>query len=251
MLGFITTRLKSIPILAIASKMNFVSITAYLIGYAAWYVASLLYPNHPKSQRNWYDFSSYKYQYQAAALLGAIATILCITAPASTLIAAWIYAWSNLIWAVGEYHKNKFQTLQNDEDFSREKQALYFRFTVLVASGSTIAAILSTMTNVMPETIFFINPIASIVGGVFMAASLYYWGKTAFYTPKNAANAVESIERRDNKIVNRQGFINIESVELNYINDINYPPLFTKTTHIVGVVAPNDTSVINRRCVLL
>ncbi len=183
MLGFISTRLKSIPIAVLATKLNIISMAAYLIGYSAWYVATFMYPNHPKLKKNWYGFASYKYQYQAAAFLGTLATLMCIFTPFVAITAAWIYALSNIIWVIGEHHKNKFQIKQKDEDYSLEKQSLYFRFTVLVAIGSTLSALFSTAVILIPEAAFFINPLAFVLSLFFMFTSLTYWGKAAFYTP--------------------------------------------------------------------
>ena len=185
LLGFISGRLKSIPIATLASKLNFISLGAYLIGYTTWSAAIFFYPNHPKLQYHWYGFSQFKYQYQASALLGSIATIACILVPTEVLLITWIFALSNIIWTIGEHHKNQFKTqaLNNEPDYSKEQQRLYFRFALIVTTSSMLTAILLTGAALMPTAAFVMVPMSSIVGVVLLFPSLYYWGKSAFYQP--------------------------------------------------------------------
>lgn len=229
MLGFISAKLKNIQIASIASKLNLVSIAAYLMGYTAWYVATFLYPHHPKLQTNWYGFAPYKYQYQAAAFLGAIASTICLLAPEMALAAAWVYVFSNLIWAIGEHHKGKYQTINVGDDYSPEKQAHYFRFTLLVAIGSTLSAILTTASILMPAAANVIMTVNSIISVIFMFASFYYWFKAAFYTPAPINHLIHAPEATDTCTQL------LEKLSLNQANapstntdhdDTSYPSLF-------------------------
>ena len=244
MLGFISAKLKNIQLASIASKLNLISIAAYLIGYTAWYVATFLYPHHPKLQNNWYGFAPYKYQYQAAALLGAIASTICLFVPELALAAAWIYVLSNLIWAIGEHHKGKYQTINTVDDYSPEKQALYFRFTLLVAIGSTLSAILTTASILMPAAANIIMPVNSISSIIFMFTSFYYWLRATFYTPPPINHPTRTLETIDTytQLSEQLSFnpanikIQAPAINTDIHNDTNYAPVFHRVNSNAKVI---------------
>lgn len=195
MIGFISTRLKSIPNASIAAILNIISLGAYLIGYLAWWIGTCLYPNHPKLQDSWYGFAEFKYQYQAAALLGFFATFIIIISATLTILATWMYAISNLLWVIGEHHKGTYQEIQSCDHQSIEKQSLYFRFVLLVTIGSIVTAGFSTAAFLIPQAAFLINQISSAVGILFMCTSLYYLKKYTFYTPVTTEQPLENIRQ--------------------------------------------------------
>lgn len=177
--GAISARLKSIPIFLVAAIFNLSSVFAYLIGYVLWYVAAFLYPDHPRQRDSWYGFAQFKEQYQMAALLGTMATIgtiLCLISPTLIVPTAWLYALSNLIWSIGEYHKKENPPLDNEE-YSSVKQALYFRYTLTVAMNSVLAAISATAIFLLPSATFIIVTTATVIGFGIAIASAYYLGK--------------------------------------------------------------------------
>lgn len=179
-IGFLTSKLKNIPIALVASVLNAVSLVAYLIGYVAWSIASFLYPNHPRKQSQWYGFVPFKQQYQMAALLGTLATVLCLTTSV-LLAAAWLYTLSNMIWNIAEYHKME-NPPRDDVHYSSTKQSTYFHYTLLVTITSSIAAIGLSIASLIPAFAVTTLSIASIVGTGFTIASLHYWSKCAFGT---------------------------------------------------------------------
>ena len=181
-IGFLTSKLKNVPIALVTTVLNLVSLLAYLVGYLAWSVAVLLYPDHPRKQDQWYGFAQFKQQYQAAAVLGTLATILCLTTP-FLLASAWIYTASNLIWNIGEYHKKQNPPTYNTQ-YSSTKQAIYFRYTVLVTITSAIAAVALSIAFLLPSIAITTLSLASVVGTGLTIASLNYWTQCAFGTFK-------------------------------------------------------------------
>ena len=179
-IGFLTSKLKNIPIAIVSSVLNAVSLVAYLIGYIAWSIAAFLYPEHPRKQSQWYGFVQFKQQYQMAALLGTLATVLCLTT-SLLLTAAWLFTISNLIWNIAEYHKKENPPI-DEANYSSTKQKTYFHYTILVTITSSIAAIGLSIASLIPALAVITLSAASIVGTGFTIASLHYWSKCAFGT---------------------------------------------------------------------
>ncbi len=198
--GFISTKLKNIPITIVAVALNIVSLFSYLIGYVAWYLAASLYPNYPRKNDTWYGFAEFKNQYQIAALLGTIAaitTIACILVPPLILPTAWLYTLSNLVWSISEHHK-KENPPPDDEQYSGLRQALYLRYALLVTSSSALAAITTTATFLFPPAALIIITTSTIIGIGLTIASLYYWAKCAFgtYPPDNVNHSYNQFSRQ-------------------------------------------------------
>ncbi len=191
--GFITARLKNIPIIVVSSAFNLVSLFAYLVGYVAWYLAALLYPDHPRKHNYWYGFAQFKEQYQIAALLGAIATIMCLMVPLLIIPTAWLYAVSNLIWSISEYHKKENPSL-NDEQYSSTRQSLYLHYALLVTTSSILTAIAAT-TVLFPPAAFVVITATTIISVGLTMASLYYWGTCIFcdHPPDRVAHSYSKL----------------------------------------------------------
>lgn len=179
LLGFFASKLKATPILLVSAIFNIVSLAAYLVGYIVWFVASLFYPPHKRQTESWYGFAQFKDQFQAAALIGTAATILCIIAPTFILPAAWFYVISNTLWSIGEYHK-KASPSQEDKEYSSAKQAIYFRYTLLVTSSSLIGAAASTIALIYPATAMLLIPASTTVVMSLILISTYYWAECSF-----------------------------------------------------------------------
>ncbi|WP_133127429.1 hypothetical protein [Legionella nagasakiensis] len=179
--GFIISKLKNIPILLLASILNLISLIAYLIGYTAWFLATLFYPHHPRKREAWYGFSEFKDQYQAAAVIGTVATILCFLCPlypSLILPAVWLFTVSNLVWTIGEYHKYKKPPV-NDEHYSSLRQETYLRYVLLTTVVSAITALAATVGFLFPPASMAIL-LASIIGNGLTVVALYYWKKSTF-----------------------------------------------------------------------
>ena len=179
LVGFISSKLKNIPIFIVTAILTPVSLGAYLIGYIAWYMASLFYPDHPRKNDSWYAFAKFRQQYQFAALLGTMATIMCVVSPPLLIPTAWLYTGSNLMWSISEYHK-KENPLPDDKRYSSARQSIYLRYAILVTISSILTAITATVVFFFPPTALFVLTCSSIFGTALTIASLYHWGKCAF-----------------------------------------------------------------------
>lgn len=197
LIGFFSTRLKSVPFFLISTIFNVVSLAAYLIGYLIWFIAALCYPEHQRINEAWYGFAQFKEQFQAAALLGTVATVMCLVAPAFIIPATWIYTLSNTLWSIGEYHK-KASPPSEDNQYSSAKQALYFRYTLLVAISSGITALASSAALLYPTTAFLVITSSTGLVVCLMAASAYYWGKCYFgeFTPDNLTHSYSNLSEQ-------------------------------------------------------
>lgn len=184
LVGLFSSRLSSIPISIVTMILNLVSTIAYLVGYVAWYAASLFYPDHPRKREYWFGFAQFKQQYQISALIGAIATVLCIITPFLILPTAWLYTISNFIWAVSECHRQE-NPFPDDPNFSSARQKLYVRYAVLVAISSVIASFSVTIAFLFPPITTIVLAGSSMIAAIMTIVTMYYWLKSIFgrYTP--------------------------------------------------------------------
>ncbi len=177
--GFFTSRIKSIPIFLLGTVFSITSLIAYLVGYASWYAASLFYPNHPRKQEHWFGFAPFKNQYQIAALVGAVATIMCIVAPVFFILAAWLYAISNLVWAISECHR-KENPFPSDKLYSTARQGHYLRYAILATANSLQTALSATIIAIFPPATIVVIASSLIIGFVLALPTIYYWMKFMF-----------------------------------------------------------------------
>lgn len=177
--GFVISKLKNIPLIILASALNFISLTAYLIGYLSWFLATLFYPEHQPKENAWYGFAQLKSQYQLSAILGTLATILCLLIPSFILPIAWIYTGSNVIWGISEYHK-KNNPPPKEALYSTLRQKTYLCYVLLVTGVSALTAITYTVSVLQPQAAYLTLLISSIVSNILTLASLYYWKKAVF-----------------------------------------------------------------------
>lgn len=186
LVGFLTSKLKNIPVSIVGAIFNLVSLFAYLIGYVAWYLAAYMYADYPRQREEWYGFAEFKIQYQVAALIGLVATIMCLIFPPLIMPVAWFYTVSNFIWSISEHHKKK-NPPPDAENYSTEKQGIYFRYASAVALNSAITAVAATIVFLFPPLAFTILTAATVIGAVVTVAAIFYWGKHAFgkYPPDN------------------------------------------------------------------
>jgi hypothetical protein len=186
LVGFLTSKLKNIPVSLVGAIFNLVSLFAYLIGYVAWYIAAYMYKDYPRKREEWYGFAEFKIQYQVAALIGLVATIMCLIFPPLIMPVAWFYTVSNVIWSISEHHKKK-NPPPDAENYSTEKQGVYFRYASSVALNSTITAVTATIVFLFPPLTFTVLTAAAVIGAVVTVAAIFYWGKHAFgkYPPDN------------------------------------------------------------------
>lgn len=158
----------------LTAALNITSLTAYLIGYAIWYTAGFFHPEQQRKREAWYGFAQFKEQYQAAALLGLLATLFCVISPTLLMPAAWVYTTASIVWSIGEYHKN-VQPSSQDPEHSSIRQANYFRYSLLSAISSGVATIATTVAFAFPSTALVAFIISTTIVTCLMAAAAYYW----------------------------------------------------------------------------
>ncbi len=170
----------------LTAALNITSLTAYLIGYATWYTAGFFHPEQQRKREAWYGFAQFKEQYQAAALLGLLATLFCVISPTLLIPAAWIYTTASIVWTIGEYHKNVQPSLQ-DPEHSSVRQANYFRYSLLSAISSGVATIATTVAFIFPSIALVAFIISTTIVTCLMTAAAYYWLYCLFgtFTPDN------------------------------------------------------------------
>lgn len=188
-IGLVTGKLKSLPFWVLQSILNVVSLIAYLVGYVTWFIASLFYPDHPRKRDSWYGFTEFKQQFQLSALLGTVATIMCFINPVLIIPAAWIYALSNSLWSIAEYHKRENPN-RSDPLYSTAKQNYYFKYTLHITIISTITAAASTLALIFPPASFVILAASTTLCICSAIAGFYNWYKCMFgqFTPDSVVD---------------------------------------------------------------
>ncbi|GGI75289.1 hypothetical protein [Legionella impletisoli] len=177
--GLFLSKLRYIPVLAIRPILDLMSLLAYLVGYIAWYAATIFYPNHPRKRDRWYGFTEFKEQYQLASLVGLFSTILCLINPALILVSVWLFTLSNMIWAISEYHRFKHPPAY-EEGFSYERQAMYLRYTMAALVVSLITAVATTVAVLFPPAAIATLVLSALYGNALTLLAFYYWKQCTF-----------------------------------------------------------------------
>ena len=176
-IGFAASKFRSIPIVLVSLILTLISLIAYLLGYFLWFIATLLYPDHPRKQEFWYGFAQFKQQYQLASLLGAIACIMCLLCPPLFLVPAlWIFAISNMLWSIAEYHKLQHPPTDNP-NYSTKQQTLYLRYVILMTAVCVLSAICATMAIFCPQLAFLAFILPMTVGNLLTLAAFHCCGQ--------------------------------------------------------------------------
>lgn len=156
--GFVISKIQYLPVAIVSSALTLLSLGMYFIGYALWFISSHFHPDQKIANEEWYSFAQFKEQFLYASILGLIGTLLSITAiffPVVLVPAAWLYVGSNILWAIGEFHKLNNPPV-DDENFNYEKQNNYLSYALTM---TTIALIAATATTL----VYFFPPIALTV----------------------------------------------------------------------------------------
>jgi len=163
--GMACMRVRDVPNPVVSLAFTIIALSAYLIGYGAWLLAALLYKeDKPKTER-WYGFTLYKKQIIVAAMIGLIATILSLAMPELFAATACLFFISNLIWAVGEYHKIHNKDLHGP-GFSTNKQKIYFVYAGLTTFISLMTASMATTILLYPDILLLSFPVVGLVSGI-------------------------------------------------------------------------------------
>jgi hypothetical protein len=195
-LGFAAAQLQRVPFIVLAAIPNIASIGLYFLGYMLWLVACQLLPDHPGRKKHWYGFTQFKNQHRAAAIIGTIAVFCSIVAyalPLAMIPACWLFAVSNCIWLLGEYHKKK-NLFNHEKNYADSQQDTYLRYTTLTTALSIVTAITTTISLFCPVAAPVTIAISLIVGTLLATFALHYWLEYKFfnYQPEKQSYTVLS-----------------------------------------------------------
>src|SRR3990167_7756953 len=147
-----TAKLRLLPIPILSSVSNLLSTTCYLLGYIFWFIACHFYLDHPAQKETWYGFAELKNQHRITAALGFIGIVLCLVSlifPAFLLPGVSLFAISNVMWSIAEYHKR--QNPPQDPSYSPLRQNNYLRYAVLSTLVSMITVASLAFTLIFPS----------------------------------------------------------------------------------------------------
>lgn len=159
--GGITSNLKNTPHPVISSFLRLTSLIANFMGYCIWYYFNLT--EKPIEPTVPFDFMDVQTKYQMAALLGVIATLLCILLPALLIQTAWLFTLSNILWAHCENQKRN-NPPKNNCNYSTEQQTIYCYYTNCVATISLLTSLTITALYLWPTVIIQALPLCSAFG---------------------------------------------------------------------------------------
>lgn len=217
-IGLVVKNLMRIP--GFAEVLALPAAVLWLIGYSTWYIGTLYFEeNRTRRRDKWYGFVEFRQQHLMAALVGTIATTLCIFFPLMIAPTAWLYAISNLLWTLGVIHEKNTPQPENDE-FSADKQAFFAKFSLTVTLASIVVAISVTATIIFPLAAPILIPVAGIIGSLLTLLSAGFFIKFSagsFETDK------QKIERK-RQVAEEASYI--ELTEVPHIDLSNRAPCF-------------------------
>ncbi|KTD49456.1 hypothetical protein Lrub_0555 [Legionella rubrilucens] len=177
LMGFIFSKLQTIPIVFVSSIFNLLSLMCYLTAYSLWLAACERYPDHPPRAQSWYGLVQFKSQHKVAAVMGTLAILTCLAAiafPPALIPSAWLFLVSNVLWCIAEYHKMRHPPVY-DEDYSSKRQAVYMRYALLMTSASLVTALATTLVFCFPPAALATLMTATILCILINLAALQDW----------------------------------------------------------------------------
>ena len=147
--AFLVAKMQHIPHPLISSVSKFVGLCGYLLGYFSWYLSTLFYPKQARVENTWFGFAEFKDQFQATSLIGLVATVLCLVFPVLILPATCLFAISNILWLIGEHHKNNTPNIPG-RNLSSAAKSHYFIYVTLITAVSVMIAIGMTIAFFCP-----------------------------------------------------------------------------------------------------
>ena len=248
-MGTIFGKLRLLPFALFSLIANIISQVLYLAAYILWFVASYLYPDHPRLQDHWFGFGQFKEQSRVSAIIGTVASILSVIAIAYPIViipALWLFFASNIIWSISHYHKLR-NPPEFEDDYSANSQTNYIGYTILTTLVSLVTAFCITVSIIYPPISLAMLITSTILALLFTIIGLEYLINSSFSnTPAHKCNGT-SYESLSSEL----SFPNTKSSELLADSKIElhhdipfYPPLFYKTTSeqsansTIGLPAP-------------
>ncbi|OGV45010.1 MAG: hypothetical protein A3F46_02420 [Legionellales bacterium RIFCSPHIGHO2_12_FULL_42_9] len=174
--GFMTAKIRQLPIPFIGQILGLISFSCYLIGYIMWLIASRFYPSHPPKAESWYGFTQIKNQNRTAAALGLAGVTLCLLSfafPVLLLPGMSLFALSNIIWSIAEYHRRQ-NPPRNDAAYSPPKQDYYVSYAVLSTIVSVMSAASLALAIIFPPIAIPVLFFSAFVGFTMTVAACYF-----------------------------------------------------------------------------
>lgn len=175
-MGTVFSKLRLLPFTLFSLVANVLSQILYLGGYILWFVASYLYPEHPRLKDQWYGFGQFKEQSRISAVVGTIASIFSVIAimqPALIIPALWLFFISNVIWSISHYHRLK-NPPDFEDDYSATSQVNYIGYAFLTTCVSFVTAFCITASILFPVISLAMLTTSTIVGLIITLVALEY-----------------------------------------------------------------------------
>lgn len=136
--AFLVSKAQHIPHPFVRAVTKLISLSAYLVGYFLWFIATFFYEKHERVRDNWYGFAEFKEQFRATSIIGLVATVICLAYPVLLIPASCLFAISNVLWLVGVHHQNN--TPSFDITVPKSEKNSYFQYVSLITASSVITA---------------------------------------------------------------------------------------------------------------
>lgn len=212
------------------------------IAHALWYLSSKLLPEHPGLKNRWYGFAEFKNQHIAAAVIGTIAVIFSVLAffyPVA-FIACWLFALSNTIWLISEYHKMKIlgkgdnRPLTFELEYSNKRQRAYLQYAGVITTMAIITSIATTLALIFPPYALAIMTLSAIIGVCMSAIAAQKWIQYFLfpYPPEQTKGSY-------NNLLINPSFQNNHLVELNGDLELDNKVEVSSSTDIIMLVQDN------------
>jgi hypothetical protein len=181
--AFLISKPQYLPHPLISSISKLVGLCGYLIGYFLWFLSTLCYEHHDRLENKWYGFAEFKDQFQVTSIIGLVATILCLVFPIFILPATCLFAISNILWLIGEHHRNNTPNLPG-EPLSSAAKNYYFNYVRLITTASVIAAVGMTIAFFCPVIALPVMAVTTILGiGLSLIAMIFLVMKSCVKKP--------------------------------------------------------------------
>lgn len=175
-MGTLFSKLRLLPFALFSLVANVISQILYLGGYILWFVASYLYPEHPRLKDQWYGFGQFKEQSRISAVVGTVASIFSVIAifqPVLIIPALWFFFISNVIWSISHYHRLK-NPPDFEADYSATSQVNYIGYAFLTTCVSFVTAFCITASILFPVISFAMLTTSTILGLIITLVALEY-----------------------------------------------------------------------------
>ena len=249
--AFLISKAQHIPHPFVRAASKLISLSAYLVGYLLWFIATLFYDKHERVRDNWYGFAEFKEQFRATSIIGFVATVLCLTYPVLLIPASCLFAISNVLWLIGVYHQNN--TPSFDTTVPKSEKNSYFLYVSLITASSIITTagmIAVFLFPLIAAPILTATTVVSLgltVSAMLLLARIRFFSQPpkeqASIVPKESFASIGSGLSKSNRLGNVEG-IDAES-RLEEKSETLYSPDSSETLDLTS--NDNDPSTLSFR----